>query len=157
MAIIAYPDWLPLAQKSSKNWSRDTGFRTDNPAVGAPIFQKFTDDLKDTMALTWIFNRDQHRAFYQWLRSPNYLDNCNNWFSMMISTGTGDNGVVSQELHFTEYPQWNQSGHIYTWTGNVVCRKVNNPDDAFNDVIIELPPPWASWLDEIVTEILPRN
>lgn len=156
MAIIAYPDWLPLAQKSNKNWTRDTGFSTDNPQVGAPIFQKLTDDLKDTMALTWIFNRDQHRAFTQWLKSPNYLDNTANWFSMPMSTGGGDTGVEVQELHFINYPQWNQSGNVFTWTGNVVCRKVNNADDEFDDIIVELPAPWGSWLDIIVTETLPR-
>ncbi|MCW2488887.1 hypothetical protein J5069_23700, partial [Candidatus Symbiopectobacterium sp. NZEC127] len=93
MAIIAYPDWLPLAQKSNKNWRRDTGFRTDNPQVGAPIFQKLTDDLKDTMALTWILNRDQHRACTQWLKSAKYLDNCVIWFSMPMSSGGCDTRV----------------------------------------------------------------
>ncbi|WP_264041556.1 hypothetical protein [Pectobacterium carotovorum] len=156
MAIIPYPEWLPLAQKSNKNWTRDTGFRTDNPQVGAPIFQKLTDDLKDTMALTWILNRDQHRAFTQWLKSAKYLDNCVNWFSMPMSTGGGDTGVEVQELHFIDYPQWNQSGNVFTWTGNVVCRKVNNSDDEFDDIIVELPAPWGSWLDIIVTETLPR-
>ncbi|MEI7195067.1 hypothetical protein WCT81_04880 [Pectobacterium versatile] len=152
--IVDYPDWLPLAQKSNKNWMRDTGFRTDTPQVGAPIFQKLTDDLKDSFSFTWIFTRDQHRAFTQWLKSPNYLDNCNNWFNMSVSTGTGDTGLESQELHFTEYPSWSQNGNIYTWTGSVICRRVNNPDDEFDDIIVELPPPWG-WLDIIVTETLP--
>ncbi|MBN3137434.1 hypothetical protein [Pectobacterium punjabense] len=147
MAIIAYPDWLPLAQKPNKNWTRDTGFRTDNPQVGAPIFQKLTDDLKDTMALTWILNREQHRAFTQWLKSAKYLDNCVNWFSMPMSTSGGDTGVEVQEVqevqevHFIDYPQWNQSGNVFTWTGNVVCRKVNNSDDEFDYIIVELPRP----------------
>lgn len=117
---IDYPDWLPLAQKSNKNVTSDTGFRTDQPQVGAPIFQKLTDDLKSSFSLTWIFTRDQHRAFYQWLRSPNYLDNGNQWFSMRLSTGTGDSGLEVQELHFTAYPTWNQSGSVFTWTGDSV-------------------------------------
>lgn len=153
---IAYPDWLPLAQKSSKNPTTDTGFRTDQPQVGAPIFQKLTDDLKTTLSLTWIFNRDQHRAFMQWLRSPNYLDNCNQWFSMPLGTGTGETGIELQELHFTAWPTWNQTGGVFTWTGNVIARELKNSDDDFDDIIVELPPPWASWLDEIVTEILPE-
>jgi len=148
---IYYPDWLPLAQKTNKNPTSDTGFRSDQPQVGAPIFQKLTDDLKTAFQLTWIFTRDQHRAFTQWLRSPNYLDNGNQWFFMRISTGTGDTGLEEQELHFTAYPTWNQSGSVFTWTGTVICRKVKNSDDDFDDIIVELPPPWDSWLDIIVT------
>jgi hypothetical protein len=64
------PDWLPLAQKASKNMTLDTGFQTDQPAVGPAIFQNLTDDLKVTWSLTWIFTLAQERAFQQWLRSP---------------------------------------------------------------------------------------
>lgn len=148
---IDYPDWLPLAQKANKNVTTDTGFRTDQPQVGAPIFQKLTDDLKASFSLTWIFTAAQHRAFIQWLRSPNYLDNGNQWFNMPISTGTGDTGLEVQELHFTTYPTWNQSGSTFTWMGSVIARELKNSDDDFDDIIVELPPPWASWLDIIVT------
>lgn len=148
---IPFPDWLPLAQKS-KTPTTDTGFRTDLPQVGAPIFQKLTDDLKTGFSLTWIFTRDQHRAFMQWLRSPNYLDNCNQWFLMRVGTGSGSSGEAEeQELHFTTYPTWNQSGSVFTWTGSVVCRHLKNSDDDYDDIIVELPPPWASWLDIVVT------
>jgi len=148
---IDYPEWLPLAQKSSKNPTSDTGFRTDQPQVSAPIFQKLTDDLKTSFNLTWVFTAAQHRAFTQWLRSPNYLDNCNQWFNMRVSTGTGDTGTEVQELHFTAFPTWNQKGSTFTWTGNVVARELKNSDDEFDDYLIEFPPPWASWLDIIVT------
>lgn len=147
---IPYPDWLPLAQKS-KTPSTDTGFRTDQPTVGAPIFQKLTDDLKTSFSLTWIFTRDQHRAFMQWMRSPNYLDNGNQWFTMPVGTGTGDTGVEVQELHFLAWPTWSQSGSVFTWSGDVISRKLVNSDDEFDDIIVELPPPWDSWLDIVVT------
>ncbi|QIU92273.1 hypothetical protein [Yokenella regensburgei] len=151
MMAIPYPDWLPLAQKG-KTPATDTGFRTDQPTVGAPIFQKLTDDLKTTFSLTWIFKtRDQHRAFMQWVRSPNYLDNGNQWFTMPLGTGTGDTGIEIQELHFLSWPTWSQSGSVFTWSGDVVARKLVNSDDDYDDIIIELPPPWASWLDIIVT------
>ncbi len=63
MPIIDYPGWLPLAQKASKNMTLDTGFQTDQPAVGPTIFQNQTDDLKVTWSLTWIFTLAQDRAF----------------------------------------------------------------------------------------------
>lgn len=147
---IPYPDWLPLAQKG-KTLSTDTGFRVDNPQVGAPIFQRFTDDLKTSFSLQWIFTKEQHRAFMQWLRSPNYLDNCNQWFMMPISTGTGDAGIDVQELHFLAWPAWSQKGSIFTWNGDVICRELQNSDDEFDDILLELPPPWAPWLDIVVT------
>ncbi|RKQ38406.1 hypothetical protein [Enterobacter sp. R1(2018)] len=148
---IDYPDWLPLAQKS-KTPTTDTGFRTDQPLVGAPIFQKLTDDLKTGFSLTWVFTLAQHRAFMQWVRSPNYLDNCNQWFRMRVGIGSGPYGEAeTQELHFTAYPTWSQSGSVFTWTGNVVTRHLNNSDDDFDDIVVELPPPWASYLDIIVT------
>ncbi|MGU3413783.1 hypothetical protein ACLBW0_21680 [Enterobacteriaceae bacterium C34A] len=148
---IPYPDWLPLAQKS-KTPTTDTGFRTDQPLVGAPIFQKLTDDLKTGFSLTWIFTLAEHRAFLQWIRSPNYLDNCNSWFTMKVGIGSGPSGnAEEQTLHFTKYPTWSQSGSVFTWTGDVVTRKLLNSDDDYDDIVIELPPPWASYLDIIVT------
>lgn len=96
--------------------------------------------------------------------SPRYLDNGNQWFSMLVGTGTGDSGVEIQELHFTAYPTWSQSGSVFTWSGDVICRQLKSADDEYDDIIIELPPPWDSWLDIVVTgypdgrdpETLPR-
>jgi len=148
---IPYPDWLPLAQKS-KTPKPDTGFRTDQPQIGAPIFQKLTDDLKIGFSLTWIFTLAEHRAFMQWERSPNYLDNSNQWFTMPVGIGSGAYGEPEmQELHFTARPTWAQSGGVFTWTGDVVTRKLLNSDDDYDDIVVELPPPWASFLDIIVT------
>ena len=41
----------------------DTGFQTDQPAVGPAIFENQTDDLKVTRSLTWIFTLAEERAF----------------------------------------------------------------------------------------------
>lgn len=84
---IPYPDWLSLPQKANKSRTIDAGFRTDQPAVGAPIFQRLTDDLKTTWSLTWIFTLQEDRAFEQWYRSPRYLDNGNQWFTMLCNLG----------------------------------------------------------------------
>ncbi|MBK5074596.1 hypothetical protein I2492_15560 [Budviciaceae bacterium CWB-B4] len=147
---IDYPDWIPLPQKANKNMTFDTGFRTDQPQVGAPIFQRLTDDLKTTWTLTWIFELAEERAFQLWLRSPSYLDNCNQWFKMPLNIG--GSGLQMQELHFTEFPvQSSINGASVTWTGNVIVKKLYNSDDDYSDIIVELPPPWASWLDIIVT------
>ncbi len=154
---IPYPDWLPLAQKANKNRSSDVGFRTDQPAVGAPIYQKLTDDLKTTWTLTWLFQRTEDRAFEQWLRSPKYLDNGNQWFSMPINLG--GSGVQIQELHFTAdgYPkQTSDNNGVITWSATVISRGVINSDDDDSDIIVELPPIWWSWLDEIVNRDLPE-
>ena len=153
--IIDYPDWLPLAQKPDKNMTIDTGYMTDQPQVGAPIFQKLTDDLKTVWNVTWVFTLVQERAFAQWLRHPDYLDNCNRWFRMKIDIG--GSGLQEQELHFVTYPvQTSVNGASVTWTGQVICKNLHNDDDEFGDVIIEFPPPFGSWLDVIVTETLPR-
>ncbi|MFH2379789.1 hypothetical protein [Morganella morganii] len=155
MMIIDYPDWLPLAQKPDKNMTIDTGYMTDQPQVGAPIFQKLTDDLKTVWNVTWIFTLVQERAFAQWLRHPDYLDNCNRWFRMKIDIG--GSGLEEQELHFVSYPvQTSVNGASVTWAGQVICKNLHNDDDEFGDVIIEFPPPFGSWLDVIVTETLPR-
>lgn len=41
--------------EGQQNMTLDTGFQTDQPAVGPAIFQNQTDDLKVTWSLTWIF------------------------------------------------------------------------------------------------------
>lgn len=155
MAIIKYPDWLPLAQRASKNLTQQTPFRSDQPAVGAPIFQKLTTDVAVTWSVTWVFSLEQERAFMQWLRSSKYLNHCNNWFTMMIDLG--GSGLQEQTLHFTDYPvQTSIDGGVVTWTGNVIAKKLNNTMDEFDDVLVELDYRWYSWLDEVVNRELPQ-
>ena len=155
MAIIKYPDWLPLAQRASKNLTQQTPFRSDQPAVGAPIFQKLTTDIAATWSLTWKFTLAEERAFIQWLRSASYLNKCNNWFTMMIDLG--GSGLQEQTLHFTDYPvQTSIDGGVVTWTGNVIAKKLNNTMDEFDDVLVELDYRWYSWLDEVVNRELPQ-
>lgn len=155
MATIPYPSWLPLAQRSSKNLTFQTPFRKDTPAVGAPIFQKLTTDIAATWSLTWVFTLAEERAFIQWLRSPNYLNKANNWFTMMIDLG--GSGLQEQTLHFTDYPvQTSIDGGVVTWTGNVIAKKLNNTMDEFDDVLVELDYRWYSFLDEVVSRELPQ-
>lgn len=154
MAIIDYPDWLPLAQKS-KSRSRDTPFQSDQPAVGPVIFQQLTDDLKTTWDVTWIMTLTQDRAFNQWLRSPNYLNNCANWFRMKINLG--GSGLQTQELHFTAYPKQTQSGGIVTWTGNVISNGLINDDDQYDGLIVEFPPVRRPDIDIAVNRTMPRT
>lgn len=155
MAIIKYPDWLPLAQRASKNLTQQTPFRSDQPAVGAPIFQKLTTDIAATWSLTWVFTLEQERAFMQWLRSSKYLNHCNEWFTMMIDLG--GSGLQEQTLHFTDYPvQTSIDGGVVMWTGNVIAKKLNNTMDEFDDVLVELDYRWFGWLDEVVNRELPQ-
>ena len=153
--IVKYPDWLPLAQRASKNLTQQTPFRSDQPAVGAPIFQKLTTDIAATWSLTWKFTLAEERAFIQWLRSPNYLNKANNWFTMMIDLG--GSGLQEQTLHFTDYPvQTSIDGGVVTWTGDVIAKKLNNTMDEFDDVLVELDYRWYGWLDEVVNRYLPQ-
>lgn len=152
---IPYPSWLPLAQRASKNLTFQTPFRKDTPAVGAPIFQKLTTDIAATWSLTWKFTLAEECAFIQWLRSPSYLNHCNNWFTMMIDLG--GSGLQEQTLHFTDYPvQTSIDGGVVTWTGNVIAKKLNNTMDEFDDILVELDYRWYSWLDEVVNRELPQ-
>lgn len=157
MAVIPYPDWLPLSQRAQKNRTHQTHYRSDQPAVGAPIFQPMTDDIAVTWNVSWIFTLQQERAFWQWIRSDKYLNNGSNWFSMLIDLG--GSGLQLQELHFTAdgLPvQSNISGGTVTWTGTVIARELNNTDDQYDDIIVELPPVWWSWLDEVINRDLPQ-
>ena len=153
--IVKYPDWLPLAQRASKNLTQQTPFRSDQPAVGAPIFQKLTTDIAATWSLTWKFTLAEERAFIQWVRSPSYLNKANNWFTMMIDLG--GSGLQEQTLHFTDYPvQTSIDVGVVTWTGNVIAKKLNNTMDEFDDVLVELDYRWYSWLDEVINRELPQ-
>ncbi len=91
----------------------------------------------------------------QWLRSPNYLNNCNEWFTMNIDLG--GSGVQEQTLHFTSFPtQTSITGGVVTWTADVVCVNLNNTDDEFDDILVELSPDWYGWLDEVVNRDIPE-
>lgn len=54
-----------------------------------------------------------------------------------FGTASWRRAVLSLEEHQKAWLLWNYSE--------------NNSDDEFDDIIIELPPPWASWLDIVVT------
>lgn len=152
---IPYPSWLPLAQRASKNLTMQTPFRSDQPAVGAPIFQKLTTDIAPTWSLTWKFTLKEEAAFMQWLRSPKYLNKCNEWFTMQIDLG--GSGLQVQTLHFTDYPvQTSIDGGVVTWTANVIAKQLNNSFDDFDEIIVELDPRWFSILDEVVNRDLPE-
>lgn len=152
---IPYPSWLPLAQRVSKNLTRQTPFRSDQPAIGIPIFQKLTTDVAPTWSLTWVFTLQQDNAFNQWLRSSRYLNQCNEWFTMMVDLG--GSGLQEQTLHFVDYPvQTNITGGVVTWTGNVIAKTLNNSMDEFDDIIVELDPRWYGWLDEVINRDLPE-
>lgn len=155
MAIVPYPSWLPLAQRASKNLTFQTPFRSDQPAVGAPIFQKLTTDIAVTWSLQWIFTSQQEAAFIQWLRSSKYLNHCTEWFTMMIDLG--GSGLQEQTLHFVDYPvQTNISNGVITWTGNVIAKTLNNSMDEFDDILVELDPRWYGWLDEVINRDFPE-
>jgi hypothetical protein len=125
----------------------DTGFQTDQPAVGPAIFENQTDDLKVTWSLTWIF------TLAEALSSSGCAArtiSTGAWFRMNINLG--GSGLQLQELHFTQMPvQTSIDGGVVTWTGTVIANHLYNADDEFDDIIVELPPPWDSWLDIVVT------
>lgn len=154
---IEYPSWLPLPQRANKAMTRQTSYRADQPAVGAPIFQKLTTDVAITWSLSWIFDLRQDRAFNQWLVSPNFLNKGEHWFTMPLNIG--GSGLQLQELHFTQdgFPvQTSINGGIVTWTGSVIARSLQNTDDEYDDIIVELSPEWYGILDEVVNRILPE-
>lgn len=159
MATIDYPDWLPLAQRASKNLTMQTPYRSDQPSVGAPIFQKMTTDTVPSWSLTWLFTLQQNDAFMQWVRSPRYLNRGINWFRMKIDLGSGTAGPQMQELHFTAdgLPvQTSINGGVVTWTATVIARRLNNELDEYDDVLVELDAQWFGILDEVVNRILPE-
>lgn len=91
----------------------------------------------------------------QWLRSPKYLNKCNEWFTMDIDLG--GSGRQNQTLHFTDYPtQTSINGGVVTWTGSVIAKTLNNSDDDYDDIIVEYPPNQRLWLDEIVNRDWPE-
>jgi len=152
---IDYPAWLPLAQKANKAMTLDTSFRSAQPAVGPVVFQPLTDDMKVTWSLTWIFTLAQERVFMQWLRSPRYLNNGSQWFNMRVNLG--GSGLQMQTLHFTQMPvQSSINGSIVTWTGTVIANKLNNDDDQFDDLIVELGPDGGGWLDVSINRVMPE-
>ncbi len=106
MPIIDYPGWLPLAQKASKNMTLDTGFQTDQPAVGPAIFQNQTDDLKVTWSLTWIFTLAEDRAFPAMVAQSRTIFNRRSVLVQNADINLGGSGlqVAGASLHARWFP-----------------------------------------------------
>ena len=156
--IIDYPAGLKLPQTAEKNMTPDTGFITQIPTRGTPVFQKLTDDLKYRWSVTWVFESsgplsDESR-FKQWLSNKNYLDNANRWFRMPIYIGGA--GLQPQVVHFDAMPVQSTTGSVSRWTGSIVAKELYNPYDEHADIIIEFPAPWPDWLDICVNKINPE-
>lgn len=158
MDIIDYPASLPLPQISDKNMTADTGFITQIPARGIPVFQKLTDDLKYRWSVTWIFKSgdpfsDESR-FYLWLTEKQFLDNGNKWFRIPIYIGGA--GLQVQTVHFESMPVQTTTGAVTKWTGSIIAKEINNPYRDYADLVIDYPPPWSDWLDICVNRIMPE-
>ncbi|HCS4220122.1 TPA: hypothetical protein ORM06_002015 [Klebsiella aerogenes] len=156
MATVSYPEFLPLPQRPSQNMTQDTGWQTTQPAVGPVIFTPFTTDLKATWTLQWIFTLQQAERFKSWLRSPTYCDRGRNWFTMPIDLGD-TYGPQLQTLHFVNMPvQTSKNGGVVTWTATVICNGIDDLTEDFDDWIVQAPENYGSWLDYLVTDVMPR-
>lgn len=158
MAIIDYPVGLPLPQTSEKNMTADTGFQTQIPTRGIPVFQKLTDDLKYRWNVTWILKTDgpmsDEARFKLWLSSSKYLDNASNWFRLPIYIGGA--GLQPQVVHFESMPVQATTGAVSRWTGSIIAKELYNPYDDYADIIVEFPAPWPDLLDICVNQIMPE-
>ncbi|WP_058912884.1 hypothetical protein [Entomohabitans teleogrylli] len=156
MATVRYPDWLPLPQRADQNFTQDTGFQTIQPAIGPAIFIPQTTDLKGKWSLKWIFTLEQAERFKSWLRSPNYCDRGNAWFTIPIDLGDTQ-GVQDQEVHFTSMPvQTSKNGITVTWTATVICNEITDITEYYDDWIVEAPQGYGYWLDYLVTAVMPE-
>lgn len=156
--ILDYPAGLKLPETAEKNMTSDTGFLTQIPARGTPVFQKLTDDLKYRWSVRWVFessgaSSDESR-FKLWLSNKNYLDNGNKWFRLPIYIGGA--GLQPQVVHFESMPVQTTTGPVSVWTGSIIARELYNPYDEYADLIIEFPQPWWDWLDICVNRIMPE-
>ena len=158
MDIIDYPASLPLPQISDKNMTPDTGFISQIPSRGIPVFQKLTDDLKYRWSVTWIFKSsdpfsDESR-FYLWLTEKQFLDNANKWFRLPIYIGGA--GLQEQVVHFESMPVQVTTGAVSKWTGSIIAKELNNPYAEYADLIVGFPHPWSDWLDICINQIMPE-
>jgi hypothetical protein len=127
----------------------DTGFQTDQPAVGPAIFENLTDDLKVTWSLTWIFTLARSAHF-----SSGYAALTISTVAELVpdeyQSGRQWPAAAGASLHADAGAnQYRRRGGDLD--GNVIANHLYNADDEFDDIIVELPPPWDSWLDIVVT------
>lgn len=119
MPIIDYPDWLPLAQKASKNMTLDTGFQTDQPAVGPAIFESNRRPESDTV--TDVDLHSVARARFPAVATQPELSQPRPELVPM-NINLGGSGLQLQELHFTQMPvQTSIDGGVVT-DGNRYCQ-----------------------------------
>ena len=131
----SYLEFLPLAQ-ANKGRKIDTGFRSFNPSIGIPIFERLTDDLKTTFDLKFIFTHQQARQFDLWVKHR--LNNGSDWFKIPI--GIGGSGIQEQVVHFIEMPQiTNQTQLTIEYSARVVVKQLKNSDDDHVSEILDYP------------------
>lgn len=158
MSIIEYPAGLPLPQTAEKNMTPDTGFITQIPTRGLPVFQKLTDDLKYRWSVRWVLRSDgplsEESRFKMWLTSAAYLDNGNKWFRIPIMIGGA--GLQPQVVHFEAMPVQQTTGPVSVWVGSIIAKELYNPYEEYADIIVDFPPPWSDWLDICINQISPE-
>ncbi|AUR89315.1 hypothetical protein NVP1122B_24 [Vibrio phage 1.122.B._10N.286.46.F8] len=122
MADINYPLDLPLMLEAGKTRQQPSATRSNDPLVGPPFFEAFTDDRPAIFNGQFKFHSWQARKFIAFFRVT--LKNGAEWFNMNIKT---ESGLEEMECHFVgSVDPSSQANGVFTYDFSIIARRLPN-------------------------------
>ncbi len=118
----SYPSSLPLMLESGKTRVQPSATRSNDPLVGTPFFESFTDDRPAVFNGQFRFHSWQVRQF--WAFFTEEISNGADWFRMNIRT---ESGLEEMECHFVgSVDPSSQANGVFTYGFSIVARRLPN-------------------------------
>lgn len=159
MSMIQFPPLLNKKIKQDGYGRDDTArFAISEPASGPHYAQILSDDAPSVFTLQMVLSRQHAQLFRAWQRVDNYSVLHGAQFTILLMT---EDGMLPQTACFLPkgIPQMTGfRGGKFTYSMNVLVRKINEPSEDYADLLIGIAGMGSSSeLQHIVNNEIPEN
>lgn len=151
--MYVYPSYLPKPLQSAYTSDESSRFITSQPSAGPYFYQIVSDDAPTVFNLRWAIPLNQAQVFRSWLNQNNFDILNGAQFEIDLPT---ENGIVTQVASFVpgEIPQRaGESGKVLFYSAQILVRKVIDPTEGFEDLILGVAEMGGSALLDVIVNV----
>ena len=157
MAIVNYPENVPLPLLTETSRSQAPTFRAYEPLAGPARIKKTSSDAPVQYDIAWRMSRISAQRFMTWFYSPNGLNRGRNKFTVKLNTEWGLLEHTVQLLPDSLLPVTTEGATVYSYTATGVVRALPIPQSYLDhcDLLQSDYYDNASFFDIIVNQYFP--
>lgn len=157
MAIVAYPENIPLPLLTETSRSQAPTFRTYEPLAGPVRIKKTSSDAPVQYDMTWRMSRIGAQRLMTWFYSATGLNQGRNKFTVKLNTEFGLLDHTVQLLPDSLLPVTTEGATVYSYTATCIVRAFPIPQSYLdhNDLLQSDYYDQAALFDLIVNQYLP--